>query len=154
MADEETPIIFQSGTTSSKKWKKSNFIFLGGIMGLVVFILIIFSILRNMDEISKLQGKLEFEGEHVKFLESQLKLEIETRKQENATLSEAIQAIRNFLSDSDNKTTFIDGPYGVNRGSPWYDGLLSNNEDITAISAIEIKSGEVFHAIRVRYVLT
>ena len=102
MADEKAPISFKSGSTSSKKWKKSNFIFFGGIMGLVFLISIlivfgvVFPILKNMDEISNLQEKLEFEGENFKSLETQLKSaksvifsqksQIETQEQENEIL--------------------------------------------------------------------
>ena len=71
-------------------------------MGLLIFIfiIIVFAILKNMDEISNLKEQLEFEGEHVKSLESQLELEIETRKKENTTFSEEIQAIKKFLPNS------------------------------------------------------
>ena len=91
-----------------------------------------------MDEISKLQGKLEFEGEHVKSLESQLKLEIETQKKENATL---YSSLLSPIVEVD------DGPYGGYGGNFWSDGPLSTNEDITAI---EIREGHILDAIRVR----
>ena len=107
MADEKAPISFKSGSTSSKKWKKSNFIFFGGIMGLVFLISIlivfgvVFPILKNMDEISNLQEKLEFEGENFKSLESQLKIaksvifsqksQIQTREQEISNLQEKLE---------------------------------------------------------------
>ena len=56
LADEEASISSQSGSTSSKKWKKSTFIF-GSIMGLVVLILIVFSIV-NMVEDSSLKHEI------------------------------------------------------------------------------------------------
>ena len=109
MADEKAPISFKSGSTSSKKWKKSNFIFFGGIMGLLVliFILIVFAILKNMDEISNLKEQLELEGEHVKSLESQLKSaksaifsqksHIETQELENENLELQLKSAKSVI---------------------------------------------------------
>ena len=56
LADEEASISSQNESTSSKKWKKSTFIF-GSIMGLVVLIPIVFSIV-NMVEDSSLKHEI------------------------------------------------------------------------------------------------
>jgi len=93
-----------NGSTSSKKWKKSTFIF-GGIMGLVVLIPIVFSILNVVEnsnlkhEILRLEAKLELEvGKNAKTMETNLNkiqsqhyLEIKTREQENEKLFIAIE---------------------------------------------------------------
>ena len=92
----EFSISSQNGSTFSKKWKKSTFIF-GGIMGLVVLIPIVFSIV-NMVENSRLEAKLELEAEknaktmeaNLNNIQSQLDHEIETREQENETLFVAL----------------------------------------------------------------
>ena len=99
-----------NGSTSSKKWKKSTFIF-GGIMGLVVLIPIVFSIFNVVEnsnlkqENSRLEAKLELEVEksaqimeaNLNNIQSQLDHEIETREQENETLSVAIERIKSFV---------------------------------------------------------
>ena len=99
-----------NGSTSSKKWKKSTFIF-GGIMGLVVLIPIVFSIFNVVEnsnlkqENSRLEAKLESEVEksaqimeaNLNKIQSQLELEIKTREQENETLSVAIERIKSFV---------------------------------------------------------
>ena len=79
MADEEGSISSQSGSTSSKKWKKSTIIF-GGIIGFVILIPIVLTI------------------ENIKSLEAKLELEIETREHENETLSGAIEKIKSFVN--------------------------------------------------------
>ena len=110
LADEEASISSQNGSTSSKKWKKSTFIF-GGIMGLVVLIPIVFSIFNVVEnsnlkqENSRLEAKLELEVEksaqimeaNLNNIQSQLDHEIETREQENETLSVAIERIKSFV---------------------------------------------------------
>ena len=74
LAGEEASISSQNGSTSSKKWKKSTFIF-GGIMGLVVLIPIVFSIFNVVEnsnlkqENSRLEAKLKLE---VKTMEANL----------------------------------------------------------------------------------
>ena len=117
LADEEASISSQSGSTSSKKWKKSTFIF-GGIMGLVVLIPIVFSIVNMVEnsslnqevsdlrrEVLSLRSDFEWESEKAKTMEanqkkiqSQLELEIDTRKAENATLSNEIEKIKIFVN--------------------------------------------------------
>ena len=100
----EFSISSQNGSTFSKKWKKSTFIF-GGIMGLVVLIPIVFSIV-NMVENSRLEAKLELEAEknaktmeaNLNNIQSQLDHEIETREQENETLFVAIERIKSFVN--------------------------------------------------------
>ena len=110
LADEEASISSQNESTSSKKWKKSTFIF-GGIMGLVVLIPIVFSIFNVVEnsnlkqENSRLEAKLELEVEksaqimeaNLNNIQSQLDHEIETREQENETLSVAIERIKSFV---------------------------------------------------------
>ena len=110
LADEEASISSHNGSTSSKKWKKSTFIF-GGIMGLVVLIPIVFSIFNVVEnsnlkqENSRLEAKLELEVEksaqimeaNLNNIQSQLDHEIETREQENETLSVAIERIKSFV---------------------------------------------------------
>ena len=110
LADEEASISSHNGSTSSKKWKKSTFIF-GGIMGLVVLIPIVFSIFNVVEnsnlkqENSRLEAKLESEVEkstqimeaNLNKIQSQLELEIKTREQENETLSVAIERIKSFV---------------------------------------------------------
>ena len=116
LADEEASISFQSGSTSLKKWKKSTFIF-GGIMGLVVLIPIVFSIVNMVEnsslnqevsdlrrEVLSLRSDFEWESEKAKTMEanqkkiqSQLELEIDTQKAENATLSNEIEKIKTFV---------------------------------------------------------
>ena len=104
LADEEASISSHNGSTSSKKWKKSTFIF-GGIMGLVVLIPIVFSIFNVVEnsnlkhEILRLEAKLELEvGKNAKTMETNLNkiqsqhyLEIKTREQENEKLFIAIE---------------------------------------------------------------
>ena len=51
LADKEASISSQNESTSSKKWKKSTFIF-GSIMGLVVLIPIVFSIVNMVEDSS------------------------------------------------------------------------------------------------------
>ena len=90
---EEASISSHKG---SKKSKKSTFI-LGGIIGLLVLIQIVFSIL-NMIENSTLKAKLESEAENAKTMEAKLKnfqsqLESEA---ENAKTMEA--KLNNFQS--------------------------------------------------------
>ena len=106
----EDSISSQNGSTFSKKWKKSTFIF-GGIMGLVVLIPIVFSIFNVVEnsnlkqENSRLEAKLELEVEksaqimeaNLNNIQSQLDHEIETREQENETLSVAIERIKSFV---------------------------------------------------------
>ena len=107
MADEEASISSQSGSTSSKKWKKSTIIFggiIGGIIGLIILISIVFSIFTMVEnsslkhEVSTLDAKLESEVENVKSLEAKLELEIETREHEDETLSDAIENIKSFVN--------------------------------------------------------
>ena len=100
----EFSISSQNGSTFSKKWKKSTFIF-GGIMGLVVLIPIVFSIFNVVEnsnlkhEILRLEAKLELEvGKNAKTMETNLNkiqsqhyLEIKTREQENEKLFIAIE---------------------------------------------------------------
>ena len=100
----EDSISSQNGSTSSKKWKKSTFIF-GGIMGLVVLIPIVFSIFNVVEnsnlkhEILRLEAKLELEvGKNAKTMEtnlnkiqSQQDQEIKNREQENEKLFVAIE---------------------------------------------------------------
>ena len=93
MADEESSISSQSGSTSSKKWKKSTIIFggiIGGIIGLLILISIVFSIF-TMVENSSLKHE-------VSTLEAKLELEIETREHEDETLSDAIENIKSFVN--------------------------------------------------------
>ena len=84
-----------NGSTSSKKWKKSTFIF-GGIMGLVVLIPIVFSIF-NVVENSNLKHEISRLEANLKKIQSQYNLEIKTREQENETLSVAIERIKSFV---------------------------------------------------------
>ena len=95
LADEEASISSHNGSTSSKKWKKSTFIF-GGIMGLVVLIPIVFSIF-NVVENSNLKHEISRLEANLNKIQSQLELEIKTREQENETLSVAIERIKSFV---------------------------------------------------------
>ena len=93
MADEEASISSQSGSTSSKKWKKSTII-IGGIIGLVIFVFSIINMVENSSlkhEVSTLEVKLNN-------IQSQLESEIETREHENEILSDAIENIKSFVN--------------------------------------------------------
>ena len=103
LADKEASISSQNESTSSKKWKKSTFIF-GGIMGLVVLIPIVFSIV-NMVEDSSLKHEISSLRQDFSHRVSNLETEVirqartmEENQKKTQTILNEIKKIKSFVN--------------------------------------------------------